>query len=190
MLRMVKEPDAVADESTSLSIVPRAGCAVVHFPTTSAKYHCVIDERTRHASEPAISPKFIVQQFIWSCPLDEAKGAISAYVGSLLAVARSGEKERGEGGVVFVDPVLRLQYRLPNEFLSMSGHCGQGLVDQLGVLATKQGEKGRVVVFEIEDDAQDFGRVWSVSRETGADGWHASSPRVKMPLAGGIVDLV
>eukprot|EP00802_Teleaulax_amphioxeia_P022507 Tamp_22961.p1 GENE.Tamp_22961~~Tamp_22961.p1 ORF type:complete len:320 (+),score=59.05 Tamp_22961:3-962(+) len=53
-----------------LVIKPRAGMAVVHFPTTSLEAHCIPDPRTMHESEIADDTKFIVQQFIWPVPLD------------------------------------------------------------------------------------------------------------------------
>ena len=55
-----------ADE---LSIVPRAGLAIIHFPCTKLEHGCVPDPRTMHESEPAGDDKFIVQQFIWPVPI-------------------------------------------------------------------------------------------------------------------------
>ena len=48
--------------SSSLSIVPQEGMAVVHFPTASTDFFCMSDSATKHESEVAVSPKFIVQQ--------------------------------------------------------------------------------------------------------------------------------
>ena len=53
-----------------LNIVPRAGMAVIHFPTTTLASGCVPDPRTMHESEAALDPKYIVQQFIWPLPID------------------------------------------------------------------------------------------------------------------------
>ena len=175
------------EKPASLSVVPTAGCAVIHFPTASPKYFCVPDERTRHESEPAISPKFVAQQFIWSSPIEEAKAAINAYVAALLSVAIAGEKERGAGGVVLLDSVMEARYLLPSDFLSMP-RCTKRLVDQLEMLARRQHEKGRAVIFEIADEAFDIGTLWSVSRELDEDGWHAASPPERMPLAGMVRD--
>jgi len=73
--------DAAAAEGVgaSLSIAPVSGMAVVHFPTASADYMCMPDWSTMHESEDAIMPKFIVQQFIWSMPLEAAKVMISSH---------------------------------------------------------------------------------------------------------------
>ena len=53
-----------------LSIEPRAGMAVIHFPSTNLESGCVPDPRTMHESEAAIDQKYIVQQFIWPLPID------------------------------------------------------------------------------------------------------------------------
>ena len=56
-----------------LSITPRAGMAVLHFPTTTHQSGgCIPDPRTLHESEPAGDTKLIVQQFIWPVPIDPA----------------------------------------------------------------------------------------------------------------------
>ena len=49
----------------SLTIEPRAGMMVVHFPSTIPDYLSVADPNTLHESEDAIDVKYIVQQFIW-----------------------------------------------------------------------------------------------------------------------------
>merc|ERR1711972_419526 len=56
--------------SSQLDIAPRAGMAVVHFPTTCLACNCVPDCRTMHESEAAVDTKFIVQQFVWPVPID------------------------------------------------------------------------------------------------------------------------
>lgn len=53
-----------------LSFAPKAGTAVIHFPTTTLEFGCVPDPRTMHESEAAIDTKHIVQQFIWPVPID------------------------------------------------------------------------------------------------------------------------
>ena len=52
--------------------MPRAGMAVIHFPTTSLDLcgSVVPDPRTMHESEAAIDEKYVVQQFIWSVPIE------------------------------------------------------------------------------------------------------------------------
>jgi hypothetical protein len=50
-------------EEHSLRIVPLAGMAVIHFPTTVSEYGRLPDYSTMHESELAISPKYIVQQY-------------------------------------------------------------------------------------------------------------------------------
>jgi len=68
-------PPAVPSQPSSnsareLSIVPQQGMAVVHFPTSTQASRGVRDRNADHESEPAVDPKFILQQFIWSSPLD------------------------------------------------------------------------------------------------------------------------
>jgi len=53
---------------TELSVTPKSGMAVVHFPCTTKEYMCLPDFSANHAGEDAIDPKFILQQFIWSGP--------------------------------------------------------------------------------------------------------------------------
>ena len=53
-----------------LSIAPRTGMAVIHFPSTTMETGCVPDPRTMHESETAVDRKYIVQQFIWPLPID------------------------------------------------------------------------------------------------------------------------
>jgi len=57
----------------SLSFRPRAGMAVIHFPTTTSEYSCFPDPSTSHEGEVAVDRKFIVQQFIWSVPVEQAR---------------------------------------------------------------------------------------------------------------------
>jgi len=59
-----------ARPQVNLPLQPRRGMAVIHFPTTTWEYGCLSDLHTKHEGEMAISTKHIVQQFIWSVPLD------------------------------------------------------------------------------------------------------------------------
>ena len=64
-------PATNAATRKELSIPPRTGLAVVHFPTTDLQMGgCVPDPRTMHESETAVDPKCIIQQFIWPCEID------------------------------------------------------------------------------------------------------------------------
>jgi len=63
-----------------LTISPRAGMAVVHFPTTTSTSLCMPDLSTEHEGEVAISNKFIAQQFVWSTPLNEVAAFLSRAV--------------------------------------------------------------------------------------------------------------
>ncbi|EOD04481.1 hypothetical protein EMIHUDRAFT_453825 [Emiliania huxleyi CCMP1516] len=66
---------AAARAQRELSLTPRAGTAVIHFPTTSLASGCVPDPRTMHESEPAgEATKYILQQFIWPVPIEPAGG--------------------------------------------------------------------------------------------------------------------
>eukprot|EP00966_Prymnesium_polylepis_P065720 1524797-Prymnesium_polylepis.1 len=44
--------------------------AVLHFPTTNQKHMCLVDGLASHEGHEAVDPKFILQQFIWSEPLE------------------------------------------------------------------------------------------------------------------------
>jgi hypothetical protein len=65
-----------AQRTPRLSIAPRAGQAVIHFPTTTPHgpcgswRGCIPDPRTMHESAEAVDTKYIVQQFIWPVPID------------------------------------------------------------------------------------------------------------------------
>jgi hypothetical protein len=48
---------ASKSQARSLSIVPRSGMAVVHFPTTTSEYLSWTDPNTDHESEDAVLPK-------------------------------------------------------------------------------------------------------------------------------------
>ena len=65
------QPCGSAQNGHALSFVPRAGTAVIHFPTTTLEHGCVPDPRTMHESETAIDTKHIVQQFIWPVPIQK-----------------------------------------------------------------------------------------------------------------------
>jgi len=56
------------------SVMPKAGMAVLHFPSTTPKYKCLTDPLAYHEGDEAVTPKYIAQQFIWSAPLG-ASGA-------------------------------------------------------------------------------------------------------------------
>eukprot|EP00961_Rhodomonas_salina_P161163 2169653-Rhodomonas_salina.1 len=66
------DPPTVASSTSpvELNVVPRAGLAIIHFPTTRLEHGCIPDPRTMHESEDAIEPKAILQQFIWPCPIE------------------------------------------------------------------------------------------------------------------------
>ena len=65
----VQLPPRTAAARESLSIAPREGMLVIHFPSSTREYMCVTDPTTRHESEDAVQPKYIVQQFISSAPV-------------------------------------------------------------------------------------------------------------------------
>jgi hypothetical protein len=52
--------------TASLSIQPRAGMIVLHFPGTNSDYMSLQDGHAAHQGAEAVAPKYIVQQFIWS----------------------------------------------------------------------------------------------------------------------------
>eukprot|EP00966_Prymnesium_polylepis_P199106 4613909-Prymnesium_polylepis.1 len=53
-----------------LEVQPKAGMAVLHFPTTNQKHMCLKDSLASHEGCDAVDPKYIMQQFIWSEPLE------------------------------------------------------------------------------------------------------------------------
>jgi hypothetical protein len=53
----------------NVRVTPKEGMAVLHFPCTTPQYMCLTDPLGFHEGEPAITPKFIVQQFIWPAPV-------------------------------------------------------------------------------------------------------------------------
>jgi len=57
-------------KAKDLLIKPKAGMAVVHFPTTTKDYMCMPDPLVTHESDVAVDPKYIWQQFIYSEPLN------------------------------------------------------------------------------------------------------------------------
>jgi len=65
-------PDVPCTRSkqANLRLKPKAGTAVIHFPTTNKEYMCVKDGLAIHEGEKAVDPKYILQQFIWSEPLE------------------------------------------------------------------------------------------------------------------------
>jgi len=62
--------EGAAQQRRELCIKPKKGMAVVHFPCTSPDAGLVPDFNADHESEPAVDPKFVLQQFIWSSPMD------------------------------------------------------------------------------------------------------------------------
>ena len=130
------------------------------------------------------------RRFIWSCPLDEAKATINAYLHSLLSVVLDGEKARGKGGVLYIDPALTMRYVSPEDLLQEINRCDTSFVGHLKDVVCVQSEKGRVVIFELENGVDGSGTIWSVSREpaaaAGPGGWyHEPSVRQKISLRGG-----
>jgi len=67
-----RDTNPAAGCAKSLSFQPRAGMAIIHFPTATSEYSCFPDPSTSHESEVAVARKFIVQQFIWSVPVEQA----------------------------------------------------------------------------------------------------------------------
>eukprot|EP00966_Prymnesium_polylepis_P067997 1580533-Prymnesium_polylepis.2 len=59
-------------KETDLLVKPKAGMAVIHFPTTTKECMGMVDELALHEGEKAVDPKYILQQFIWSDPLELA----------------------------------------------------------------------------------------------------------------------
>jgi len=57
-------------KQANLRVKPKAGMAVIHFPTTTKDYMCVFDKLASHEGEKAVDPKYILHQFIWSEPLE------------------------------------------------------------------------------------------------------------------------
>jgi len=95
----------------ALSITPQEGMAVVHFPATTAEYLCMPDMSTRHEAEPAISPKFITQQFIWSLPLDQVDAAREAHIQYFRDLALDGEQSSGsKDGALYIDTTQQVKY--------------------------------------------------------------------------------
>ena len=47
------------------TVSPREGLAVIHFPATTARSGGFTDYNAYHAAEPAVTEKWIAQQFIW-----------------------------------------------------------------------------------------------------------------------------
>jgi len=78
--RRVARPTGVHQESKKLSIVPKAGMAVVHFPATTQQYMCIPDLNTLHEGAAATAPKYIIQQFIWSVPINAESTAVHEHV--------------------------------------------------------------------------------------------------------------
>lgn len=65
-----------SDSPSELTVVPQQGMAVVHFPTSTQASRGVRDRNADHDAQPAVDPKFILQQFIWSAPLDPSHATV------------------------------------------------------------------------------------------------------------------
>jgi len=72
-------------KSKNLSIKPKAGTAVIHFPTTTQEYFGLYDGLAMHEGEPAVDPKYILQQFIYWEPLDTVMDTYTATIRSAAA---------------------------------------------------------------------------------------------------------
>jgi len=72
-------------KSKNLSIKPKAGTAVIHFPTTTQEYFGLYDGLAIHEGEPAVDPKYILQQFICWEPLDTVMDTYTATIRSAAA---------------------------------------------------------------------------------------------------------
>ena len=66
--------------SAALSLVPRAGMAVVSFPATLPRWYGLPDPNTLHEGETAVAPKFIGQQFAWSALIDPEASSVHEHV--------------------------------------------------------------------------------------------------------------
>jgi len=60
----------IRSKAKDLLVKPKAGMALVHFPTVTKEYMCHPDLLVTHESEVAVDPKYILQQFIYSETLD------------------------------------------------------------------------------------------------------------------------
>ena len=69
-------PPRSAPPKQKISIQPRAGMLVIHFPSTTSKYGCLTDPNTAHEGEDAVDPKYIVQQFIMSSAESKQRGLV------------------------------------------------------------------------------------------------------------------
>jgi len=163
-------------ELDCLHIKPRAGMACIHFPTTVAEYGCLRDVSTSHESEEAISPKFIVQQFIWARPIDEAKAAINAHTREYQAVALDGERERGKGGVVLVEAGRPSRY-VTAEDLTALPSAAHPVVRHLMQRLAREKNLGEIVVLEVDD--RGGLNMFQVASEVDADGWQGMTRQVE-----------
>ena len=81
-------------KAKDLLIKPKAGMAVVHFPTTTKEYMCLRDLVAVHESEVAVDPKYILQQFMYSEPLDMVEKMFTDVVRSDTQPHELGPEER------------------------------------------------------------------------------------------------
>jgi len=81
-------------KSKDLVIKPKAGTAVIHFPTTTQEYYGMPDWLATHEGEPAVDPKYILQQFIYWEPLETAFENFKAMFRSPTALNPHGVEER------------------------------------------------------------------------------------------------
>ena len=78
--RQSAPPASACGADPVLSIKPKAGMAVIHFPTTTPDYLCLPYRSTMHESQPAVNDKYIVQQYA-ATPLN--RPAVAAFTGTL-----------------------------------------------------------------------------------------------------------
>jgi len=165
-----------ASEKHSLSVTPRAGMAVIHFPCTTPEYGCMLDASTTHEGEVAISPKYIVQQFIWARPLEQAKGAVNAHSMEYVAFAEAGERETGKKGVVLVEAGRPWRY-LTAEDLSAVPEQTHGALQKMIQKLDQKEFLDQIPVVELDES-----KFFHVERKPSANGFmSATNPGPLLP---------
>jgi len=145
----------------ALSIAPRAGMAVVHFPATSAEYLCMPDMSTIHEAEPAISPKYITQQFIWSSPPDGVATAWEAHIQYFRATALDGEHSSGsKEGALYIDATQQVKYMSLSELQDVAG--SERILATL--LSVTKGDPNLIPV--VERDVKGCWVLWAFPRSS------------------------
>eukprot|EP00966_Prymnesium_polylepis_P033406 776627-Prymnesium_polylepis.1 len=73
-------PRTRSKSTKNLRVKPKAGMAVIHFPTPTKEYMGMVDDLAIHEGEEAVDPdpKYILQQFIYSDPLEPALEMLEA----------------------------------------------------------------------------------------------------------------